>query len=102
MRVHHVHVHVHHVYIHHELERLRGLGGEENDGTEECYHGDGRTIKQVNIVLLSLCETEFRNLSDIVFSQDPFPPNVVNLVDFVDTNILFHSTAQYTCFQSRY
>ena len=47
------------------------LRGEEKDGTEECYHGDGRTIKQVNIVLLSLCETEFRNLSDIVFRPLP-------------------------------
>ena len=25
------------------------LRGEEKDGTEECYHGDGRTKEQVNI-----------------------------------------------------
>ena len=29
------------------------LRGEEKDGTEECYHGDGRTNKQVNIEQLS-------------------------------------------------
>ena len=26
--------------------------GEEKDGTEECYHGDGRTNEQVNIYIL--------------------------------------------------
>ena len=64
------------VYVHHGWERLRGFGGgweerekggtekggmgevawlrgEEKDGTEECYHGDGRTNKQVNIEQLS-------------------------------------------------
>ena len=28
------------------------LRGEEKDGTEECYHGDGRTNEQVNIYIL--------------------------------------------------
>ena len=28
------------------------LRGEEKDGTEECYHGDGRTNEQVNICIL--------------------------------------------------
>ena len=47
-----------------EWERLRGLGGEEKDATEECYRGDGRTDDQVNIEQLSPyghCKTEFRN-----------------------------------------
>ena len=28
------------------------IGGEEKDGTEECYHGDGRTNEQVNTCIL--------------------------------------------------
>ena len=67
-----------------EWERLRGLGGEEKDGTEECYHGDGRTSEyrasqSVDTVRLSyILNALFRDTPLAYFFVPPvtWPPEV--------------------------